>query len=233
MRLLGAVDTGEFGDWSFWLGNFLGVVWLDPVSQRRCGSGKSPCNFRSGRIFFFTRVFHCIYRRVTPCKMDQVGIPKIHFGFVSRTRLFFSFISVSRGFLSFTHPLKQSLPLPHPTHTNPPSTTSPQLQFHPQSSEPCPNLRLHIPPSNFPIKIAYLLNLQMLHIASLGTVRLPTSFMLHTVHPPPSPYLSTSTFHSLNQSTLLYNHPEPTTSAHNLSRPNPLHTNHNHNHPPT
>ncbi len=59
MRLVGAVDTGVFGDWSFWLGKFLGVVWLDPVSQRRCGSRKSSCNFRSGRIVFLQVYFMC------------------------------------------------------------------------------------------------------------------------------------------------------------------------------
>ncbi len=60
------MDTGVFGDWSFWLGKFLGVVWLDPVSQRHCGSGKSPCNFRSGRIVFL-QVYFVYTAEFTPC----------------------------------------------------------------------------------------------------------------------------------------------------------------------
>ncbi len=144
------MDTGGFGDWSFWLGTFLGVVWLDPVSQRRCGSRKSPCNFRSGRVVFYRCIsLYCIYRGVTPCKMDQVS-PKHTLVLFLRTRLFFfSFspeglfyllhIHSNRAFHSLTHPHKTPLPLSPYIHLNNYLTLpSPYtcLLFHPYPISP-------------------------------------------------------------------------------------------------
>ncbi len=114
---------------------------------------------------FFCRCISCIPRSLRHVKMDQVSIPKAHFGFVLHSLFFFSFspeglfyllhIRPNRAFHSLTHP-QQNPPSALPIH--PPKTTtlpshrhtpaSLSIYLHPTS--PLPPSQPHLPSPNLP-----------------------------------------------------------------------------------